>query len=145
MRSIFEQVDEFIEGVFDGSIVFLTSDLFKTPSIEKQNKYGFGHELEKKLHESKRRIVEELIPKYLTSTDDEEKENTAFEIFNAVTHNRSIGTIYNNPNTSKELNWYRIQNSRLNEDNKQLREDVKNLTEKIMALANIKDEKVGIV
>jgi len=144
MRSVKEQVDQFIEGLADGSIILLTSKLFTSSSIKIQNDMGLNAEHTKGLHDLKNSLIEQLIPNYMKAKG-KQKGILANGIFKLLLLGRAIGLIYNDENLPKELNWYRIQNDRLNRENEKLRTNVKDLTKTIMEFTGVKkDQKVGI-
>lgn len=137
MRSIIEQVDEFIEGFFDGRFIAITSD-----GVGKLIRNDYSIDNIKRINESLK-VTFDLIEQYMN--DDIGKEKVAKQIFTRVFRLRSNGYIRNNQNSLTELTKYKTENEALIQENIQLRENVKDLTEKIMMLTSPKDEKVGIV
>jgi len=124
--SIIEQVDDFIEGVAEGSILFITAKI-QTISVGVLNRdMGFSSEKIKRFGDMRRELIEDLIPMY-KQFKGKDKRTVAFEIYRKILWGRSIGLIYNDPNSLKELNWYRIQNESLTKENEKLRTYVKDL------------------
>jgi hypothetical protein len=58
------------------------------------------------------RLIDELIPNYLIS-DENNKTKIGPEIFNIVLRLRMLGFIKDNPNSQKQLAFYKDENSRL--------------------------------
>jgi hypothetical protein len=139
-RSIIEQVDNFIEGIAEGSILFLTSKLLTTSMGIINRDMGLDSERIKSYGEMRREIINDLIPRYKQSKG-REKTSIANEIYSKMLWGRSIGLIYNDPNFLKELNWYRIQNERLNRENEKLHAYVKDLTKIIIDSGKLGDMK----
>ncbi len=106
MRSIIEQVDEFIEGFFDGSIISaldMMMDLKKTKPLLARMSQDFVDKLDR-LNDTLRR---EKIPAYLKATDPSTKAQLAEFIFLAVFELRYTGVIRNNPDTAKEITYWK--------------------------------------
>jgi hypothetical protein len=139
MKSITEQVDEFIESFFDGSINPITAE-----NAVKLINSGFNTERVKIIMSILEKITDEYIPQYLNS-ENEEKEKNANRIYLLVLKGRRMGYFLNNPDKLKELNWYKSENERLKKENAELKDNVTDLTKKFMAMTPTKDEKVGIV
>lgn len=145
MRPIIEQIDELIEGLFDGSILHLSKKIFNTATVKFQNDTGLTTETIRSIYQMKDQLLNNLIPVYMNEKGKKKRE-LARQIFIAVLNARSVGIIYNDENLPKELNWYRIQNERLNKENEKLRDNVTKLTTKILEIPKpSKDQKVGVV
>jgi hypothetical protein len=144
MRSIKEQVEQFIQGVSDGSILYLTSKLLTTNVAILQKEMGMTGDSIKNYGNMRREMIEDLIPKYINSKGKQKLE-FANTIFGKMMWGRSIGLIYNDPNNLKELNWYRTQNERLVKENEKLQTSVKDLAKTILEMSGTKiDQKVGV-
>ncbi|MCS4538859.1 MAG: hypothetical protein HYY67_08385 [Thaumarchaeota archaeon] len=111
MKSILEQVDEFIEGLSDGSII----TLFAAEDPEERfARIGRGLKLAT-YSDNVSELVQVQIPQYIESSN-EDKEKKAWVIFKKALFLRSAGVIRNNPNNLKELDFYKAENLKLKED-----------------------------
>lgn len=138
MRSIIEQVDEFIEGVFDGSLILLTS-----LGATQRNKEGKSIDQDTLKFITK--LTREFIPEYMEETNKVKKHQIARRIFGVVMTLREFGDVRNNPDSLAELTRYKTENTKLREENQVLRKNVQNLTAKIMSYEGVVDKKVGVV
>lgn len=138
MRPIIEQVDEFIECFFDGSVYSIMS-----MPIVQRNKEGIS--INKVKMDMIQDIVSNFIPNYIKAQNKKDKDKIAFKIFQSVTILRQFGDLRNNPDKLTELNHYKTENSKLREENEKLRKNVQDLTAKFMALSSVKDKKIGVV
>jgi hypothetical protein len=133
-RSITELVDDFIEGVAEGSVLFLTAKVLNTSEGKLWGEMGLGDLSIKYYKDMTNEIINDLIPRY-TESKGNEKKSIAYEIYKKILAGRSIGLIYNDSNFVKELNWYRIQNEFLNDENGKLRKYVTGLTNRVLELS----------
>jgi hypothetical protein len=144
MRRLVEQIDKFIEGVADGSILLLTNKILTTNVAILQRDMGFDGRSIERYGNMRSELINDLIPRYVQSKGAE-KRTLAAQIYSKILWGRSIGLIYNDPDAINELNWYRIQNDLLNKENTKLRVNVKDLTKKIVELTGLKkDQKIGV-
>lgn len=119
MRDITELVDEFVEEIFEGSIVsvrhnrdaYLLLQQALTPDDFIQAWASFAV------------LVTIDIPRYLLAEDEEKKKQT-MKIFEKVNTLRAEGAVMNNPNALKEATFYKAKALYFEERAKQLEEQV---------------------
>jgi hypothetical protein len=101
MRPITDQVDEFIEGYFDGSIVSELEAIKQSRSLVK--------EARKLLMDDMQELIFDLVPKYLGMVDieEEDKKTLAQKIFLQVLLLRHGALLKNNPDTLKEATYWK--------------------------------------
>ncbi|RLG91447.1 MAG: hypothetical protein DRO36_04195 [Candidatus Hecatellales archaeon] len=73
-------------------------------------------------------LINELIPKYLDSTDEEEKKAISRKIYGKVLILRTLGYIQNSPHLLKEIELLRNENIKLKEEKRELEEKVRELS-----------------
>lgn len=145
MRSIIEQVDEFIENYYDGSITAILAQDYNHNSIEQILKNSaISADSFNDILKMLKQLSSNLIPFYLQTNNDEEKSSLALQIFNLVITLREFGALKNNPTKITELNWYKSEYTRLKEENKDLRQNVKDLTNTVLNMSTPKDAKIGV-
>jgi hypothetical protein len=121
MRPIIDQVDEFIEGFFDGSIIS-SLDIM----AERSSKRLLAHMKNEDVNYidyMSDKLRGELIPNYLKA-EGEEKEKVGAAIFIGVMELRYIGVIKNNPDTMKETTYWKNRCLTVELQNKQLTDTV---------------------
>jgi hypothetical protein len=141
MKPITQQVDEFIEGVFSGSITHLLQKSSEDRKIP--NSMYSTPEMSKIVGDTNSNLFNTLIPQYMTS-EEPDKEQLAKTIHKTVIQLGVLGIIDNSPINLDELNFLRTENSSLKAENAQLKEQVKDLATKLLALSPPEDKKVGI-
>jgi hypothetical protein len=141
MRSIIEQVAEFIESYFNGTFVSGLSDTYVRRGANPRDTFidqriNLGPETIT-IGDSTinvgfllKQLVEKLIPDYLKA-QDAEKEKIAGTIFQAIIQLRTFGMIRNNPFSFKELDFYKAQ--------------VKTLTQLVESVKKQRDEFLRIL
>jgi hypothetical protein len=143
MKSVVEQVDSFVEGVFDGSII----SIFQTARDNRDPPSFLSSLPEEAIHQvadEVSRLFNKMIPNYVQLTNVKDKKAMSHEIFALVIRHRAMSIIQNNPNNLKELGFYKSENNKLKEENERLTNSVKDLATKIIQLAPSKDQKVGV-
>lgn len=108
MRPITEQVDEFIEDVFNGDVITLLGELLGK-DVDWQNAklpivFFGGSKIADTVFEILGKLINELIPKYL---QEDSGEGVAPELFHTVLRLRMIGGIKNNADTLKETTYWK--------------------------------------
>ncbi len=148
MKSIISQVDEFIEGLFDGSIItVLTRDveLKREATVPGYFASLFGGA--KNLGESAialfTKLTGDLIPRYISSVSNE-KHTVALDIYYSVLSLRAAGFIQNNPSSLRELEFYKKENAELKEKKANLEGKVQDLSSELLASTPPPDKKVGV-
>jgi septal ring factor EnvC (AmiA/AmiB activator) len=120
MKSTVEFVDEFIEDLFKGNVetrIEKVIGYFKTISPKRDDGGEVLLEVAKDLDK-----LSKVIAKYRKESDTQKKAALAEKIFDEVVSSRLYGLLENNPNTQKELDFYKDENTRLRGENNQLRE-----------------------
>lgn len=104
MIDIIEFADNFIRGLYDGSILYYD---IRTDSLPTRTTWVSSvDEQSKTLVDSRRTILNDNIDLFLTDPDNQ-REQYAKQIFESVLVLRRLGVIQNNPNSLKELNFYK--------------------------------------
>ncbi|MFZ0510982.1 MAG: hypothetical protein WAM14_05205 [Candidatus Nitrosopolaris sp.] len=135
MRSFTEQVDDFIEGMVNGSIISIMQKREGGPFIKDITIINYIAEIYDKL-------FKELIPHYLPASQ-ETKQQMALEMLQIIMKLRMFGVIENSPISLSELQFLRHENTRLREDKKAMEEKVSDLSAKL-TLSVPADTKVGV-
>lgn len=132
MKSITDQVDEFIEGWHDGSILYINIDRNHLSS----DKIWIS-ELDSGAIDTMKQCRETLnnnVQDYLR--DDGNKENTARKIFRAVLTLRSLGVIQTNATVSKDIQFFKERCKQLESENEELLQAYAQAKEKITTLTS---------
>ena len=128
MRSIIEQVDEFIESYFDGTIISTISDVIIGHEVKIPSKT-----LKERVSEDLSSLVSILIPNYL-KVKDGEKEKLAETIYNIVIQLRTFGMVRNNPLSLRELDYFKSRCQKLEDDNNGLIKRIVELSDTVQKL-----------
>ncbi len=105
MNRLVELADEFIEGLYDGSILYYDINVESLPNGTTWVSHADQHNI--LIVNGTRTSLNAAIHDYLIDQDDEVKEGTAKIIYNCVLILRRLGVIKNNPDSLKELNFYK--------------------------------------
>lgn len=104
MIKIIELADDFIRGLYDGSILYYD---IKPESLPHGTTWvSHVDEVAKMIVSQTRTRLNQNMQLYLTDPDNQ-KEHYAKEVFEAVLLLRRYGVIKNNPDSLKELNFYK--------------------------------------
>jgi hypothetical protein len=139
MKSIVEQVDEFMEGLADGSILF-----FNAFSPQQQPDHTWVTAMDtrsQELADIHVQILNDNIPLYLSLNN--KKEELAFKIHYSMLMLRSLGVIMNNPDALKELHFFKSRCEKLETEKQKLEARVSDLSTKILGMTSPPDPKVG--
>lgn len=118
MKSLIELVEDFIEALFVGDVMTGLHDKDYI-MIMRQERPQFVSEYTQMMDELTTRIQAFII------TDREaDKKAFAQDIFNNVLMLRNVGFIINNPNSIKEVSFYRARALYFEDRNKELTETV---------------------
>ena len=128
MRSIIEQVDEFIESYFDGTIISTISDVIIGHEVKIPSKT-----LKERVSEDLSSLVSILIPNYL-KVQDGEKEKLAETIYNIVIQLRTFVMVRNNPLSLRELDYFKSRCQKLEDDNNGLIKRIVELSDTVQKL-----------
>ena len=143
MKSIIKQVEEFMEGVFSGNIItFFQKDVNEKEGLISPL-YFMPEETSRSMEDLSSQLIKLMI-QFIDPSNINKKE-TATKLYVAISGLRLVGMIQNNPNSIKELDFYKNENSRLIDENKKHKGDIKKLMEQILTLSSSpQDKKVGI-
>jgi hypothetical protein len=134
MKSAVEQIDEFIDGFLNGSIVSEYQSGEHRPYLRNEI-------LATQMGQMKATLFNDLIPQYMKS--EQNREQLAQNMVQIVIKMRMFGLINNSPFSMNELQFLRSENTRLKEEIKGLEEKVKQLSTALIAMPS-EDAKVGV-
>lgn len=104
MIKVIELADDFIQGLYDGSILYYD---IKTESLPNGTTWvSHLDSTVKSIVDGTRVLLNNAVEQYV-STTEEHKEEHAKIIFGSVLKLRRYGVIKNNPDSLKELNFYK--------------------------------------
>ena len=133
MKSIVEHVEEFIEGWFDGSIIFYNVDPIR---LTRGTTWVSEHDQEAQSFANEKRIaLSSALEKYVKKGKDNALQ--AGEIYASVLVLRGYGMIKNNPDSLKEINFYKQGYYDELKENDRLRDNLKEKLLKIEELQKI--------
>lgn len=105
MNRIVELADEFIEGLYDGSILYYDLNVESLPNGTTWVSHVDQHN--RLIVDGTRTSLNAAIHDYLIDQDEKDKVTTANIIYNCVLILRRLGVIQNNPDSLKELGFYK--------------------------------------
>lgn len=136
MRPLREQVDEFIEGYFDGSII----SAYTTERFDKGVSLAHSSLSDPRLQEEEAHLTTKLIPHYialvtgdpkLPKVPEQDLVDCAFNVFQQVLKLRSLGILLNSPDTLKETTYWKNRCLTVELESAQKDEKIRSLVENI--------------
>lgn len=122
MRSIREQIEEFIEELFNGNVITIVQ---KEWEAYHQPSSLMLHTEDMKVAGQNLRDLKQLINDYVANPE-QQTDGTALQLYRHIVYMRIFALIQNNPDSLKELNFYKQRYYDETKNNNDLRSKLKN-------------------